>query len=489
MLNDVRFALVDLETTGGQAAHDQIMEVAVRLLDFNGGVEQQWQSLVDPQCSVPPFIENLTGIRQSMLRGQPTFSAIQDTLWRYLDGAVLVAHNARFDAGFLRANFARYGRQYSPLVLCTLKLARTLYPDWPKHGLEAICDRIGFYSEVHHRAMADVDAMKAFLDYARQDKGEAVFNFEVGLLLGLPVLPPAISQADMDAIPCQPGIYRLLDDAGELLYLGSAKSLQAQVLGHFTNTAGDSKATKLARRVSDVQWQMLAGELSAGLCLSLALRHEKPQMQRRAKAIGKPCCVRFVANNNGVAQLRLRSGLPANIAQTGELVALFRDRKHAKARIIDLAKDADLCRFQLGVLADGERCGCDACDTAGDSVPTLSGGELAEFNIRAREVFASYLYAPWPFTEPVLVYEQNESGFGEWHLINEWRHYGSFTWDESLLLLSARTESESGDQAAISLDDARLKCEQAKDFQYEHYRLLRAFIDDLEWRPLSEFTA
>ena len=237
MLNDVRFALVDLETTGGQAAHDQIMEVAVRLLDFNGGVEQQWQSLIDPQCSVPPFIENLTGIRQSMLRGQPTFSAIQDTLWRYLDGAVLVAHNARFDAGFLRANFARYGRQYSPLVLCTLKLARTLYPDWPKHGLEAICDRIGFYSEVHHRAMADVDAMKAFLDYALKDKGEAVFNFEVGLLLGLPVLPPAISQADMDAIPCQPGIYRLLDDAGELLHLGSAKSLQAQVLGHFTNTA------------------------------------------------------------------------------------------------------------------------------------------------------------------------------------------------------------------------------------------------------------
>lgn len=487
MFKHIRFALVDLETTGGQHAHDEIMEVAVRLV--GEGVDDSWESLLDPRCSVPTFIQGLTGISQAMLRGKPTFAEVQHELWDFLQDAVLVAHNARFDAGFLRANFARYGRQYSPLVLCTLKLARTLYPDWPKHGLEAICDRIGFYSEVHHRAMADVDAMKAFLDYARQDKGEAVFNFEVGLLLGLPVLPPSISQADMDAIPCQPGIYRLLDDAGELLYLGSAKSLQAQVLGHFTNTAGDSKAAKLARRVCDVQWQMLAGELSAGLCLSLALRHEKPQMQRRAKAIGKPCCVRFVANNNGVAQLRLRSGLPANIAQTGELVALFRDRKHAKARIIDLAKDADLCRFQLGVLADGERCGCDACDTAGDSVPTLSGGELAEFNIRAREVFASYLYAPWPFTEPVLVYEQNESGFGEWHLINEWRHYGSFTWDESLLLLSARTESESGDQAAISLDDARLKCEQAKDFQYEHYRLLRAFIDDLEWRPLSEFTA
>ena len=136
-------------------------------------------------------------------------------------------------------------------MLCTLKLARTLYPDWPKHGLEAICDRIGFYSEVHHRAMADVDAMKAFLDYARRDVGEAVFNFEVGLQLVLPALPPSVTQAEVDAIPCQPGIYRLLGAAGELLYLGSAISLQTQVLSHFTNSAGDSKATKLARKVAD----------------------------------------------------------------------------------------------------------------------------------------------------------------------------------------------------------------------------------------------
>ncbi|MDF1692937.1 MAG: exonuclease domain-containing protein [Zhongshania sp.] len=475
MLADYRFALVDLETTGGQAAHDQIMEAAVRLLD--GERELEWQSLLDPGCAVPAFIQGLTGIHTSMVRGKPSFSEVQETLWSYLDEAILVAHNARFDAGFLRANFARVGRNYQPRVLCTLKLARTLYPDWPRHGLEAVCERIGFYSEVHHRAMADVDAMKAFLDFARADKGEAVFNFEVGLLVGLPVLPPSISQADVDAIPNQPGIYRLLGEAGELLYLGSASALQAQVLRHFENSAADSKAAKLARRIYSVEWQALAGDLSAALHLSAALKFEKPLLQRRAKALGKPCCVRFISGDNGDVQLRLRSGLPANIAKTGELVALFRDRKHAKTRIAELAIEYQLCLRRLGLVADGEKCGCRAC-ALGEAASGMQGVAVAE------AALAGYLYEPWPFTEPVLIYEQNAAGASEWHLVDDWRHYGSFIWDATL----AQLFELSNRATPLSLAAVGSRCEQTKELQYEHYRLLRAFRDDLRWLPVSQFT-
>lgn len=487
VLGNHRFALVDLETTGGQAGQDQIMEAAVRVL--GGEQELEWQSLIDPACAVPSFIQSLTGISSSMLRGKPRFSEIQETLWSYLDGAILVAHNARFDAGFLRANFARYGRDYQPRILCTLKLARALYPDWPRHGLEAICERIGFYSEVHHRAMADVDAMKAFLDYARADKGEAVFSFEAGLLLGLPVLPPTISQADIDAIPMQPGVYKLLGEAGELLYLAGATSLQEQVCSHFENSAGDSKAAKLARRVYAVQWQALAGDLSAALHVNAALRAEKPLLQRRIKAVGKPCCMRFISNDRGELQLRLRSGLPANIAQTTELLALFRDRKHAKTRIAELAKEHDLCLRRLAVLADTERCGCRIC-TGAANLPSPIEAEAqlvlasnVEFAGRVKAAFAGYLYAPWPFAEPVLIHEQSQAGCSEWHLIDDWRYYGSFMWDVATGQLC-----ELSDPARpVDVDAMRLRCEQSKELQYEHYRLLRAFRDDLPWLPLSEF--
>jgi DNA polymerase-3 subunit epsilon len=487
VLGNHRFALVDLETTGGQANQDHIMEAAVRVI--GGEVDLEWQSLIDPLCSVPSFIQGLTGISTSMLRGKPRFSEVQEILWSYLDDAILVAHNARFDAGFLRANFARYGRDYQPRVLCTLKLARTLYPEWPKHGLEAICARIGFYSEVHHRAMADVDAMKAFLDYARVDKGEAVFNFEVGLLLGLPVLPPSIRQADIDAIPCEPGIYRLLGEAGELLYLGSARSLQEQVLSHFENATGDSKAAKLVRRVDSVQWQILAGELSAGLHLTAALRHEKPLLQRRAKALGKPCCVRFITEASGELQLRLRSGLPANIALTGESVALFRERKHAKSRIAELAKEHQLCLRRLAVLAEGEFCECGVCALSAGGAGDLSTPptvELAaDFAARVNAALAGYLYTPWPFAEPVLIHEDNRAGFSEWHLVYDWRHFGSFRWDAECGQLFELSD----DAKPLDLAAARRICEQTQEFRYEHYRLLRAFQHDLIWQPLSQFSA
>lgn len=484
VLSGLRFALVDLETTGGQAKQDHIMEAAVRVV--GGDVDLEWQSLIDPLCSVPSFIQGLTGISNSMLRGKPQFSDVQETLWSYLDGAILVAHNARFDAGFLRANFARYGRDYQPRVLCTLKLARTLYPDWPKHGLEAICARIGFYSEVHHRAMADVDAMKAFLDYARADKGEAVFNFEVGLQLGLPVLPPSICQADIDAIPREPGVYRLLGEAGELLYLGSARSLQEQVLAHFENVTGDSKAAKLVRRVDAVQWQMLAGELSAGLHLSVALRHEKPLLQRRVNALGKPCCVRFIMQDSGELQLRLRSGLPANIAQTGETVGLFRERKHAKTRIRELAKEHQLCLRRLAVLVEGEVCECGACAlTAVGTGESATVASADDFAARVKAAFAGYLYTPWPFAEPVLIHENNGAGVSEWHLVYDWRHFGSFRWNAE----RGQLTELSGSAEPLDLAAARRICEQAKEFRYEHYRLLRAFQDDLRWQPLSQFSA
>ncbi len=487
MLGNYCFALVDLETTGGQASQDHIMEVAVRVV--GGEVDLEWESLIDPLCSVPSFIQSLTGISSSMLRGKPRFADVQELLWSYLDDAILVAHNARFDAGFLRANFARYGRDYQPRVLCTLKLARTLYPDWPKHGLEAICERIGFYSEVHHRAMADVDAMKAFLDYARADKGEAVFNFEVGLLLGMPVLPPSMSQADIDAIPCQAGIYRLLGEAGELLYLGTARSLQEQVLSHFENPTGDSKAAKLVRRVDSVQWQVLAGELSAGLHLSAALRHEKPLLQRRAKALGKACCVRFITDDRGELQLRLRSGLPANIASTGESVALFRERKHAKTRIRELAKEHQLCLRRLAVLVEGELCECGACiltaEKFGGSPLAPTAETAADFSAQVKVAFAGYLYAPWPFAEPVLVHEDNGAGRSEWHLVHDWRHFGSFRWDAE----RGQLFELSGEAKPLDLAAARRICDQTQEFRYEHYCLLRAFQHDLTWQPLSQFNA
>ena len=101
-------ACVDLETTGGTADSHRIIEVGIVLLD-GGVVVEQWSSLVDPGRRIPPSIESFTGITNEMVTGAPTFADLRAEVRRRLDGRLFVAHNARFDYGFVRNEFRRLG--------------------------------------------------------------------------------------------------------------------------------------------------------------------------------------------------------------------------------------------------------------------------------------------------------------------------------------------------------------------------------------------
>src|ERR1700722_14683541 len=95
---------VDLETTGGSAAHDRITEVGLVRVT-NGELVEEWSSLVNPQRPIPAYIEEFTGISNAMVAGAPRFAEIADARRREIRGAVFVAHNARFDYSFLRSEF------------------------------------------------------------------------------------------------------------------------------------------------------------------------------------------------------------------------------------------------------------------------------------------------------------------------------------------------------------------------------------------------
>jgi DNA polymerase-3 subunit epsilon len=114
-------AFVDLETTGGNAAYDRITEVGILRLK-NGELVEEWSSLVNPECPIPEYIENFTGISNQMVADAPRFADIAATVRDKLHGAVFVAHNARFDYSFLRSEFLKADMGFSAKVLCTVKL-------------------------------------------------------------------------------------------------------------------------------------------------------------------------------------------------------------------------------------------------------------------------------------------------------------------------------------------------------------------------------
>lgn len=161
-------AFVDLETTGGMAVHDRITEVAIVRVDADPEDRvapwiSEWSTLVDPGVPIPPMIQQLTGITDRMVDGAPSFDAIADQVDARLSGAILVAHNARFDCGFLQQAYARLDRAFATTVLCTVRLSRRLFPDAGRHNLDSIIARHALPCANRHRALGDARVLWEFV--------------------------------------------------------------------------------------------------------------------------------------------------------------------------------------------------------------------------------------------------------------------------------------------------------------------------------------
>ena len=151
-------AIVDLETTGAHPSWDRVTEIAVLEVD-NGDVTSEWSTLVNPDTPIPAAIQALTGISNAMVADAPRFAELAQDLHARLDGRIFVAHNARFDYGFLRSEFERSGLQFSARTLCTVRLSRRLYPDQARHNLDSLITRHRLQCRARHRALGDAEAV------------------------------------------------------------------------------------------------------------------------------------------------------------------------------------------------------------------------------------------------------------------------------------------------------------------------------------------
>ncbi len=144
---------VDIETSGSVTHADRITEIGVVRVDKNG--VHEWSSLVNPQQKITPFVVQLTGITDKMVQHAPTFAEIAETLQQQLNGALFIAHNARFDYNFIRREFEMLGMAFNAPQLCTVKLSRHLFPEHKKHGLSCLIERFNLSDKDRHRALAD----------------------------------------------------------------------------------------------------------------------------------------------------------------------------------------------------------------------------------------------------------------------------------------------------------------------------------------------
>lgn len=174
----MRFAIVDLETTGGTPSDSRIMEIGIVLMD-GVKVVDTFQSLVDPGQDIPPFIQNLTGIKPEMVSGKPQFSSIAEHVAELLQDRIFVAHNVLFDCKFMRAELKRCAIAYDPARLCTVKMSRHVFPGFPSYSLHKLTESLGLADFNHHRALDDAMAAAEILKLAISKVGEKGIRKEI----------------------------------------------------------------------------------------------------------------------------------------------------------------------------------------------------------------------------------------------------------------------------------------------------------------------
>lgn len=286
-LRETTFVVVDLETTGGSSETDAITEIgAVKVR--GGEVLGELGTLVDPGCAIPPYIVELTGITTAMVRSAPRIDAVLPAFLEFASGAVLVAHNAGFDVGFLEAAAARLGLPWPKFqVLCTVKLARRVLgrDEAPSVKLSALAVLLGADTTPTHRALDDA---RATVDVLHALIGR-VGNQGVHSLPELLDYVPKVS-AEQRAkrtlashLPRTPGVYLFRGPSDEVLYVGTASDLRRRVRTYFTGSETRGRMKEMVALATRVDHVECAHPLEAGVRELRLLSAHVPPYNRRSK--------------------------------------------------------------------------------------------------------------------------------------------------------------------------------------------------------------
>ncbi len=273
------YVVLDLETTGGSASGDRVTEIAAVRID-NGQETVRWSTLVNPGVPIPGFIQSLTGIDNGMVADAPSFKSVADHLLAVLDGSVLVAHNAGFDHGFLRGEFARLGHELRVPTLCTVRLSRKLYPAFKSHGLDALMQRHNLHTDARHRAMGDVEMVLAWLEQARQDAGEQHLRETALELLQPPMGLPVELETQVDGLQDAPGVFIFYGDAPVPLFIGSAANLRQRVAAHLQSASKSARERGIVANTRRIEARATAGELGALLLAKRLITDLQPTYGR-----------------------------------------------------------------------------------------------------------------------------------------------------------------------------------------------------------------
>lgn len=292
------YAIVDIETTGHSS---KITEISILVFDGSKIVDE-FTTLVNPECIIPPFITNLTGITNAMVGNAPKFYEIAKQITEITKNTIFVAHNVNFDYNIIQQEYKDLGFDFKLKKLCTIRLSRKLIPGLKSYSLGALCSTQNIAINNRHRAKGDAEAtVILFKKLLHLDIDNNVFNSFLNPKSRQASLPPMLSKSTIDGLPTNPGVYYFKNEKDEIIYIGKAINIKQRVVSHFYDKS--KKEVTMCLETSNITFSKTGSELLALLLESSEIKKWLPKYNRAQRRAQESIGLFSYEDRNGIKHI------------------------------------------------------------------------------------------------------------------------------------------------------------------------------------------
>ncbi len=334
------YAILDIETTGGAFNEEGITEIAIYRYDGHEVVDQ-FISLVNPEREIQPFVVNLTGINNKMLRNAPKFYEVAKRIVEITNDCILVAHNANFDYRILRTEFKRLGFDFERKTLCTVELSKELIPGLESYKLGKLVRTLGIPMSDRHRATGDALAtVQLFKLLLAKDSQKKIISSHIKLEVEKKLAPKLLDI--LDDLPSVTGVYYIHGKKGEIIYIGKSKNIKRRVNQHFTGSARKSK--KIQLEVVKVTYEETGSELIALLKETEEIKVNRPKYNRSKKGSVYSYGLRHIENGSSYHHLKIEK-----VKQDQKYLVTYKNHQEARSALYKITEEYELCQKLTGL--------------------------------------------------------------------------------------------------------------------------------------------
>ncbi|MBK9721532.1 MAG: GIY-YIG nuclease family protein [Saprospiraceae bacterium] len=351
-MKDPRFAIIDIETTGGIAKRDKITEIAI-IIYQNDEIIDTFESLINPERSIPYEITRITGITNAMVETAPKFYEVAKDIIKITEDCIFVAHNVFFDYNFIKEEFQQLGFTYSRKKLCTVQLSRRYFRGLKSYSLGSLIEHFKIAVNSRHRAMEDTKAtLDVFKRVLKVSGNLEQSQTQLTVLLKETKIPATLNKEELYNLPESPGIYYMRNANGDPIYIGKSKNIRDRVFQHLNETT--SKTKRMIDGIHSIDFLISGNELMASLLEVQEIKKFQPEINRalRKKSHAALLTIQFCEDKYTTFTVKEAEWLDSN----DEIINHYASRTIAKEHLEYIISMYQLCKKANEDLLDGKPC-------------------------------------------------------------------------------------------------------------------------------------